>query len=89
MSTASKEGSRAAATEPFEVVAQEWRAKMLATRTLKRTERIFHRFERDVFPWLGSRPIQESQAPELLAMLHRIEARGALDTSHWAHQNCG
>jgi hypothetical protein len=28
-------------------------------------------------------------APELLICLPRIEERGALDTAHRAHQNCG
>ena len=27
--------------------------------------------------------------PELLTCLRRIEGRGALDTAHRAHQNCG
>jgi integrase len=33
--------------------------------------------------------MREITAPELLACLRRIEARGALDTAHRAHQNCG
>lgn len=45
--------------------------------------------ERDIFPWLGSRPVSAITAPELLTCLRRIEARGALDTAHRAHQNCG
>ncbi len=31
----------------------------------------------------------EITAPELLTCLRRIEERGALDTAHRAHQNCG
>ena len=31
----------------------------------------------------------EITAPELLAVLRRIEARGAIETAHRAHQNCG
>lgn len=45
--------------------------------------------EKDIFPWLGSRPVSAITAPELLTCLRRIEARGALDTAHRAHQNCG
>ena len=44
---------------------------------------------RDIFPWLGKRPIAEIKAPELLAVLRRIESRGALETTHRAMQNCG
>jgi integrase len=47
------------------------------------------RLERDVFPWLGKRPIADIKAPELLAPLRRIESRGALESAHRAMQNCG
>jgi integrase len=46
-------------------------------------------FERDIFPWIGGRPIADVLAPELLGVLRRIEHRGALDTSHRALNNCG
>jgi hypothetical protein len=35
------------------------------------------RLERDVFPWIGNRPIGDIHAPEILTVLRRIEARGA------------
>src|SRR3546814_3090694 len=38
--------------------------------------------EANVFPGLGSRPLAEIDAPELLAVLKRIEARGAHETAH-------
>jgi len=40
-------------------------------------------------PWIGARPIAEVTAPGLLAALRRIEARGALDTTHRALGNRG
>ena len=45
--------------------------------------------EKDIFPWLGQRPISEITAAEILSTLHRIESRGAIETAHRAHQNCG
>ena len=51
--------------------------------------RILRRLERDIFPWIGGRPIAEINAPELLAVIRRIENRGALETSHRALSNCG
>ena len=45
------------------------------------------RLENDLFPWLGQRQIAEITAPDVLACLRRIEARGALDTAHRAGQN--
>ncbi len=73
----------------FEVIAREWYAKNAANWTEDHGSRIIRRLERDAFPWIGSRPIAEIKAPELLAVLRRIEERGAVETAHRALQNCG
>jgi integrase len=73
----------------FEVVAREWFAKFEPTWVDSHGDRIIRRFERDIFPWIGGRPMAEVKAPELLACLRRIEERGALETAHRALQNCG
>jgi len=73
----------------FEVIAREWYAKNSPNWAENHGKRILQRFERDLFPWIGGRPIAEIAAPELLAVLRRIEARGAVETAHRAHQNCG
>lgn len=73
----------------FEVITREWYAKFSGTWNESHGERIIRRFERDIFPWLGSKPIAEITAPELLATVRRIENRGALETAHRALGNCG
>ena len=73
----------------FEVVAREWFAKYSATWATNHGNRIIRRFERDIFPWIGGRPIANVTAPELLAVVRRIENRGALETAHRALGNCG
>ncbi len=73
----------------FEVIAREWYAKNSPNWAENHGKRIIQRFERDLFPWIGGRPIAEITAPELLAVLRRIEDRGAVETAHRAHQNCG
>jgi integrase len=73
----------------FEVIAREWFAKQSAIWTENHGSRIIQRLERDIFPWIGGRPIAEITAPDLLAVLRRIESRGAVETAHRAHQNCG
>ncbi len=73
----------------FEVVAREWFAKISPSWAKGHADKIIRRLERDLFPWLGSRPIAEITAPELLQSLHRIEARGVLETAHRALQNSG
>lgn len=73
----------------FELITREWFAKYSPTWAPNHETRLIRLFERDIFPWLGSKPISEITAPDLLAILRRIEARGALDTSHRALGNCG
>jgi integrase len=73
----------------FEVVAREWFAKYSPNWVASHSDKIIRRFERDIFPWLGERPIADITAPELLSALRRIENRGAIETAHRVHQNCG
>lgn len=77
------------AANSFEVVAREWFAKYEPTWANNHSDKIIRRFERDIFPWVGGRPIADVTAPELLAMVRRIESRSALETAHRALSNCG
>jgi integrase len=77
------------AANSFEVVAREWFAKHEPNWAASHASKIIRRLESDVFPWLGKRPIADITPQEVLMCLRRIEARGALDTAHRAHQNCG
>ncbi len=76
------------ANTTFEGVAREWLTKMRTRWVPSHHDRIERRLERDIFPFLGNRPITEITTPEVLAVLHKIEARGALETAKRAKQNC-
>ncbi|AIO41434.1 hypothetical protein DM40_998 [Burkholderia cenocepacia] len=86
---AQKAARLASAADSFEVIAREWFAKFAPSWAESHSSKIIQRLEKDVFPWLGARPIAEITAPELLTVLRRIEDRGALDTALRAKQNCG
>jgi integrase len=73
----------------FEAVAREWYAKYSTNWSANHGERIIRRLERDIFPWIGDKPIAVVSAPELLSVIQRIEKRGALETAHRALGNCG
>lgn len=77
------------ASNSFEIVAREWFAKFSAGWAESHSNKIIGRLERDLFPWLGNRPVAEIKAPDLLRCLRRIESRGALETAHRALQNAG
>ena len=46
-------------------------------------------YERDVFPWIGSRPLKDLTAPEVLSVCRRIVDRGALETAARTKQFIG
>ena len=84
-----RKATKAAEADSLEAVAREWFAKYSPGWSLGHAERTKGHLEREIFPWLGGRPVHDVTAPELLAVLRRIEARGALDVAHRAHQNLG
>jgi integrase len=73
----------------FEVIAREWFAKNQTSWSETHGDRILRRLERDIFPWIGKKPIADLTPPDLLSTVRRIESRGALETAHRAMQNCG
>lgn len=86
---AKKQAGQERAANSFEVIAREWFAKFQPTWSSSHGDRILRRLERDIFPWIGGKPIADIKAPELLSTVRRIEDRGALETAHRALQNCG
>jgi integrase len=86
---AQKSAQAERAANSFEVVAREWFAKYSPNWAASHSGRVVRLFERDIFPWIGGRAIAEITAPDLLAVVRRIEARGALETAHRARGNCG
>lgn len=66
----------------FEAVAAEWWQAQQEKWTDEYGATLWRRLERDVLPWIKNRPIDEISTAELLSVLRRIEARGAVDTAH-------
>ena len=75
--------------ETFEVIAREWHNRQSSVWVPAYSDKMIKSLERDIFPWLGQRPITEIKAPELLIVLRRIESRGTLDTAHRMRFICG
>jgi integrase len=73
----------------FEKVAREWLAKISPTWVDSHADKMTRRFEVELFPWLGALPIKDIKAAELLAVIRRIEARGAKDTARRMMQSTG
>ena len=73
----------------FEVVAREWFDKRTHEWAPSSAETTLARLEQHVLPKLGPRPIAEIGAPEVLAMLRVVEARGTLETARRVMQLTG
>lgn len=80
---------RAAIGVTFESVAREWVTNREGSLVEAHHARILSRLERDVFPEIGGRPITSIEAPEILLLVRKIEARGAMDVSRRARQMIG
>ena len=86
---ANKAGQIENAANSFEAIARIWLRNYsvnLSTVTAEKNRRLF---ERDIFPWIGKKPIAELKPKEILDTARRIEARGAVDTAKRAIQLCG
>ncbi|KAF0843442.1 integrase [Methylovorus glucosotrophus] len=88
-----KKATKAATTDKaansFEVVAREWWASHMATKADTHKDKVLRRFELYIFPWLGSKPIADITAPQVLEVIKRIEKLGILETAHRALQTSG
>ena len=81
--------SRQQGKNTFEAVSREWHMRFESTWTPKHAKTILRRLEANVFPWIGQRPVADITAPELLTVLRRVEARGAIHSAHRIRIICG
>ena len=77
------------AQDSFQAIASEWLSKQKVKWSDSHCSNVVSRLENHIYPWLGSRPIIEITAPELLAVLRRMESRGIHHTALKTKQYCG
>ena len=70
------------AGDTFKATAEEWYELKLDSWSSHYAVREKRNLEKDLFPFLGQRHIREIEAIELLAVVRRVEDRGALDVAH-------
>jgi len=84
-----KAGKSENAANSFEVIARLWLINYSANLSAATAEKNLRLFERDIFPWIGSKPIADLKPKDILDTARRIEARGAVDTAKRSIQLCG
>lgn len=86
---ADKLAQRLSTENTFEAIAREWHKQKADRWSLRYRDEIIDTFEKDIFPYLGRRPIAEIKPMELLETLRRLEKRGALEKMRKVRQRCG
>src|SRR5258705_7693254 len=86
---ATKRSAKLASENTFEAIAREWIANQRNRLAVRYSASLLARLESDIFPQIGSRPITDIDAPELLEMLRKVEKRGVIETPRRLRQLCG
>ena len=73
----------------FEAIARECHDKLKSKWSADHADRKWHYLEKDVFPTFGNTPIKNITPRELLTLLEKIQARGAIDVAHRIKSLCG
>ncbi|WP_199063176.1 integrase arm-type DNA-binding domain-containing protein [Serratia sp. ASV30] len=73
----------------FEAIAREWHQTKADRWSLRYRDEIIDTFEKDIFPYIGKRPIADLKPMELLEALRKMEKRGALEKMRKVRQRCG
>jgi integrase len=76
------------AANSFEAVAREWFSLQSERWTEDHGHRIITSLEKDVFPYLGTRPVESITTPEIIEVLRKVEKREALDVAKRIKQRC-
>lgn len=66
----------------FEILTLEWHTGRSRVWSSIHSKNVMDRLTRNVFPFVGRKPIAEITVPELLKLLRGIEERGANETAH-------
>ena len=86
---AARRAAKLASENTFEVVAREWLVKQRKRLAPRYCALLLARLEADIFPQIGSRPVADVEAPELLDVLRKVEKRGVIETARRLRQTCG
>ena len=73
----------------FAIIGREWVEKYSGGWSATYKQHVTHRLEDMIFPAIGKKPIKSITAPELLAVLRKVEGRGAVTVAHLAMRECG
>ena len=77
---------RASASEAFEEIAREWFGKQEPGWSERHARTTLERMEKNIFPFIGKRPISDLGVEDMLGVVQRCERRGAVETARRIRQ---
>jgi hypothetical protein len=83
------EKAAASGADTFEEIAREWWERFHGGWSETHASKVITRLEANVFPYIGAIPLAKGTAPEILAVLRRVESRKAIDLAHQVRRYCG
>lgn len=72
---AQKASIHAECNNSFEVISRAWHAVNAASWSVSHTKTTLERLEKNIFPWIGTKPVTEIKLTDIKSVLHRIEER--------------
>ncbi len=87
---AKKEAEKAERTQgiTFKQAAEEWFETWKARRAPAHINRVQARMTRDIYPTIGSQEIAKLTAPDITALVRKVESRGVGETARRVLENC-
>lgn len=82
--TQARRQAESARENTFQTVSERWIEQHASHWSPDHLERVRNRLARNLLPWIGTLPVHEIKAPDLLACLRRVQERGAIETAHRA-----
>lgn len=84
-----KQQAAIAAANSFESVARQWWNHWKHDKTERHAGYTIRRMEADIFPVIGHKPVNEITATQFIAIVRKVESRGALDIAKRVLTMCG
>lgn len=72
----------------FDELVRQWLAKMEKARSPGTQAKVAAWLDHDVIPFIGAMPASSVRPRDILRVIQRVEARGAVDTAHRIRQVC-
>jgi len=82
-----EEKRKAGASEAYEAICREWFGKQVESGWSERhAKTTMERMEKNIFPFIGKRPISDLGVEDMLGVVRRCERRGAVETARRIRQ---